>query len=106
MFKEYINYLKDNPQRYWFKAKLYGWGWTPARWPGWITLFVFIGLIILNSYRVDIRSHSVSDTLLNIIPETSILVLLLILICYLTGERPGWRWGFEKNTKGKVENKM
>jgi hypothetical protein len=32
LFKEYTDYLKDNPQGYWFKRKLYGWGWTPARW--------------------------------------------------------------------------
>ena len=30
MIKEYIAYLKDNPQGYWFKARLYGWGWAPA----------------------------------------------------------------------------
>ena len=30
MIKEYIAYLKDNPQGYWFKARLYGWGWVPV----------------------------------------------------------------------------
>ena len=30
MLKQYIAYLKDNPQGYWFKAKLYGWGWVPV----------------------------------------------------------------------------
>jgi len=40
MIKEYIAYLKDNPQGYWFKAKLYGWGWDPAIWQGWLVLLV------------------------------------------------------------------
>jgi len=26
MFKKSIDYLKDNPRGYWFKAKLRGWG--------------------------------------------------------------------------------
>ncbi len=27
MIKKYLNYIKDNPEHYWFKAKIYGWGW-------------------------------------------------------------------------------
>ena len=23
------------PQKLWFKAKLYGWGWYPCSWEGW-----------------------------------------------------------------------
>jgi hypothetical protein len=34
MFKKYIEYLKDNPQGYWFKRKVWGWGWTPVTWQG------------------------------------------------------------------------
>jgi hypothetical protein len=30
MIEEYKKYLKDNPEVYWFKAKLYGWGWFPV----------------------------------------------------------------------------
>lgn len=99
MIKEYIQYLKDNPEKYWFKAKLYGWGWTPARWQGWLVILIFVVLITINSYRIDSGSHSVSDTLLNFIPQTAILVLALILICYKTGEKPKWQWGPPKNDK-------
>ena len=45
MIKECIAYLKDNPRGYWFKAKLYGWGWVPVKWQGW--LGVVIGIAIL-----------------------------------------------------------
>jgi len=95
MIKEYIAYLKDNPQHYWFKRKLYGWGWTPATWQGWSLLLIFIALIVLNFFRIDLKSHSGSDTLISFIPETFILVFILITICWKFGERPRWQWGIK-----------
>jgi hypothetical protein len=93
LFKEYINYLKDNPEGYWFKRKIWGWGWTPARWQGWVTLLVFVAILVWNAYRIDSMSHSASDTLINFIPQTVVLTLILIFICYKTGEKPKWQWG-------------
>ena len=46
MIKEYVSYLKDNPNGYWFKRKLYGWGWTPATWQGWFAIGVYVLLIL------------------------------------------------------------
>ena len=99
MLKEYIAYLKDNPQGYWFKAKLYGWGWTPARWQGWLVSITFIILIVFNFFRIDTASHSASDTLINFFPQTLFFVLLLIFICWKTGEKPHWQWGLPKKNK-------
>jgi len=93
LIKEYTDYLKDNPEGYWFKRKLYGWGWTPARWQGWMVIAVFTALIVLNFYWVDANTHSVSDTLFAVLPRTVLLVLLLILVCYKKGESPRWMWG-------------
>ncbi|MEO8637411.1 MAG: hypothetical protein ABI430_00730 [Candidatus Taylorbacteria bacterium] len=99
MLKEYIAYLKDNPKGYWFKAKLYGWGWTPATWQGWLVLAVFLALITLNFFRTDSTQNSISDFLISFVPQTAILVLALIGICYLTGEKPKWQWGLNKQEK-------
>lgn len=96
VIKEYIKYLKDNPKGYWFKRKLYGWGWTPATREGWLVMFVFVVLVALNAGRIDSQSHSVSDTLINFIPQTFVLILVLLLICYKTGEKPRWQWGVPK----------
>lgn len=84
-----------NPSQrtYWFRAKSYGWGWVPATWHGWVILVVFIALIVGNVYRIDSRSHSASDTLIQAVPESIFLILILIGICWRTGERPQWRWG-------------
>lgn len=80
-------------QKLWFKTKRYGWGWTPATWQGWLVLVIFLALIIGNVLRIDATQHSNSDALMSILPQNAILVLVLILICYRTGEKPRWRWG-------------
>ncbi|HAO81675.1 MAG: hypothetical protein UV57_C0003G0009 [Parcubacteria group bacterium GW2011_GWD2_43_10] len=89
----YLEYLKDNPNKYWFRRKLYGWGWTPATWQGWLTLLIFILIIPLNFYRIDSVSHSASDTLINFIPQTLLLTILLLIVCFIKGEPPRWQWG-------------
>jgi hypothetical protein len=80
-------------QNYWFKNKSYGWGWYPATWEGWLVLFVYVVILVWRFTEIDRRSHSVSDTLINFVPFVGILTVALILICYKTGEKPGWHWG-------------
>ena len=92
-FKNYLAYLKDNPDNYWFRRKLYGWGWTPATWQGWLVLVFFIALIIYNFISIDQNSHSVSDTLRPFFIRLIIMLILLIGICWKTGEPPKWQWG-------------
>lgn len=99
LLKEHIEYLKNNPEGYWFKRKLYGWGWTPATWQGWLVLAVFIILITLNAFRIDFNSHSASDTLINFISQTIILGALFIWICLKKAERPRWQWGLRDEEK-------
>jgi uncharacterized membrane protein YhdT len=99
--QKYIEYLKDNPEKYWFKRKVFGWGWTPARWQGWVTLILFIVLIVGNAYRTNAQSLSTSDVPVAFLVQTLILVLILIAICYATGEKPRWQWGFPKETNSQ-----
>ena len=94
MFKKYIAYLKDNPEGYWFKRKIWGWGWTPVTWQGWATLFLYISAIIIIFKNVDAKSHSNSDTLIGTAPLFIVVTTLLIFICYRKGEKPKWQWGF------------
>lgn len=90
---KYLAYLRDNPNQYWFKRKVYGWGWVPATAEGWTTLLVFVGLLIGDFLRIDAASHSASDTLLNFLPQAFFLSCILIAICWQTGESPRWQWG-------------
>jgi hypothetical protein len=68
----------------WFKAKSYGWGWTPVTWQGWAVIGVYIGLLVLMMTRRDAVWQ---------LPAVVLLTGALISISYLTGEKPEWRWG-------------
>ncbi len=92
--------VQDASNKPWFVAKSYGWGWTPATWQGWLILAIFIAVIVLNLLRIDAYSESINTTLLHFIPQTFVLIAILILICWKKGEKPRWQWGeSDKNKK-------
>lgn len=93
MIKEYIEYLKDNPKGLWFKRKLYGWGWTPVKWQGWMVILVYVVVLVKLFVIFDSTSHSGSDTLIHMFLPWVMLTGLLIYICYRKGESPRWQWG-------------
>ncbi len=97
MLKKYFKYIKDNPHNYWFKAKLYGYGWTPVKWRGWLVLSIFLLFILWNASTLPI-SESVNEdaVLVWFLVKTFSAVLILVWICYLKGEKPRWRWGLPK----------
>lgn len=77
----------------WFRAKNYGWGWYPASWQGWLVIGIYIlivfGLIRLNEVGFETEDpESVTNTFLPVV----ILTAILILVSYLKGEKPEWRW--------------
>lgn len=99
-FKDCCSYLKDNPEGYWFKRKLYGWGWTPATWQGWAILFVFIAYI-MNVTINFVPNHEPNESeLIWFFAKVFGSVAILLVICYKTGESPKWMWGLpEKGRK-------
>jgi len=90
--KEHIEYLKDNPEGYWFKRKLYGYGWTPARPAGWITIGVYLVFLV----GVVMYAH---DNIIDTETPTRIIALiisatvLLLVVTWRTGEPLKWQWG-------------
>jgi uncharacterized membrane protein YhaH (DUF805 family) len=92
MFEEQIAYLKDNPKGYWFKARLYGWGWTPATWQGWLVLGVYLAIVVFLAVTLD-ESLSLSDALIRYFLPLVLLTALLIGVCFVKGEKPRWQWG-------------
>ncbi len=80
-------------EKLWFKAKRYGWGWTPVTWQGWVSILVFVVLTFWIYYPFDQEILSVSDITVRFLLPEAVLVGLLIWLCYKKGEKPGWRWG-------------
>ena len=91
-YERYSAYVKDNPKGYWFKAKLYGWGWTPVRWQGWAVIGVYIITTILFSLTIDNDSPP-REVMFTFVLPVVFLTVLLFRICYRKGERPHWQWG-------------
>ncbi len=77
----------------WFKSKLYGWGWTPTSWQGWLVTTAWIIINIKYFSIIEKNSHSGSNVLISFSPVFIISTVLLLIICYKKGEKPRWRWG-------------
>lgn len=91
-----MQYLKDNPQGYWFKAKLYGWGWVPATWQGWLVIVAYIIFILALVFirEEDIPGNPDSGSnFLTFAGPLIVLTVLLLVVVYKKGERPRWQWG-------------
>lgn len=82
-------------EKLWFKAKSYGWGWTPITWQGWVVVGIFF------VYAFSLASF-IGETFESRAGVTSFLFLMflglvpLLAICYAKGEPPSWRWGGKK----------
>ena len=77
--------------KYWFPAKRYGWGWgPPSSWQGWAVLAAYFGLVVVDVllFRPDRELHL-------FIAVAAFLTVLLVVVCWLKGEPPRWRWGKE-----------
>lgn len=65
----------------WFNARRYGIGWRPVTWQGWITSGAFVALVI-GATRVTGDAAAIATLV-------GLFVGLLVLVCYLTGGKPG-----------------
>lgn len=107
MFKKYLDYIRNNPNHYWFKRKVYGWGWVPATCQGWSATLLYIVLIfilvLVREEDIPGNLDSGSNFLVFGLPII-ILTALFILIVYKKGEKPKWQWGLPKDHDDNEEN--
>lgn len=77
------------PPSWWFPAKRYGWGWgPPCRWQGWVVLGIWFGVVLAAAPRIALRQGAAA-----VVGFVTLMSLVLMGICWLTGEPPRWRWG-------------
>lgn len=96
LIKEEIEYLKDNPKKLWFKRKLYGWGWTPATWQGWLATLLYVALIftlMLNREEAIPGNPDSGSNFLVLGLPLIVSTILFVLLAYKKGEKPKWQWG-------------
>ena len=96
---QYREYLRDNPKGYWFKRKLFGWGWVPALWQGWAVIGLFVLYIawVATGFANDADAGVVSnEEVTTFIIKIAIGVAVLLYVCYRKGEKPTWQWGVHK----------
>ncbi len=92
-FERCLAYLKNNPNGYWFKRKLYGWGWVPVRWQGWLVITIFIIFIWWSAADLTSSPYVTDAEFLRFFAKIIASVAVLVFICYKTGEKPRWQWG-------------
>jgi hypothetical protein len=78
-------------RKIWFPAKRHGWGWgPPCCWQGWVFFLIWLAALsggVFYFVRQGEQNPVVVYTF------AGVLLIVLILVCLLKGEKPGWRWG-------------
>lgn len=85
--------MENNTKKIWFRAKRYGWGWYPNSLEGWGVILLYTITVIFHFINIDRFSHSASDTMINFLIPFIINTIFLMIICFIKGEKPKWRWG-------------
>jgi membrane protein YdbS with pleckstrin-like domain len=76
-------------KEYWFPTKKYGWGWgLPTVWQGWVVLIAFAVGLTTAAVVLPPSRHPGAFALVMVVAS-----IFLVLVCYLKGEPPRWRWG-------------
>lgn len=71
---------------------MYGWGWQPVTWQGWLITALYLFAVLKSTWNLVPQGSASADfnmLAIRVLPPT----IFLLVICYLKGERPRWRWG-------------
>jgi hypothetical protein len=77
----------------WFKAKRYGFGWTPCAWEGWLVIVAYLLLVLWGGWFFDYTSSTEVTMAKYFGLYVFLLSTILVAISYFTGEKARWRWG-------------
>ena len=77
----------DTSRPYWFRAKRYGWGWTPATWQGWVFTLIWLAVTIPAVCWATFYNLLLAYAII------FVMIVLMLIVCYKKGPPPKWRWG-------------
>lgn len=90
--KVYVPYAQNNPKHLWFKRKIYGWGWTPVTWQGWLATVLYVALLVAFALTIDDNSPT-REVMFTFVLPAVLLTVAFIRLAYAKGEKPKWQWG-------------
>jgi hypothetical protein len=99
VIKEYIAYLKDNPEGYWFKREFFGAGrgWTPVKWQGWLTVLVFVAFMVWDALDLTKVPEPSNNMIAWFFIKMAVAVAVFFGICFKKGEKPSGSGGYLRN---------
>lgn len=77
--------MAEGSRKYWFRSK-YGFGWYPTSVRGFIVFFIYFAYLFYVFFWIDSNSASLLNTLIYLLPFLVSGTIILLFICYLTGE--------------------
>jgi hypothetical protein len=81
-------------QKYWFKRKRYGYGWTPSTWQGGVLVLAFVTVVFAVTLRLDGASDDdIAGRLAVFFAAIFISFLALLYISSKKAPTGRWRWG-------------
>ena len=83
--------MNNTSNELWFRRKIYGWGWFPITWQGWLVIALYVVAIITLALVLLPKNGQEFPGIF--IASVAILTIVLIVICYKKGEKPRWQWG-------------
>src|SRR4029078_11983755 len=85
--------MEREAHRYWFRAKRYGFGWTPSGWRGWAAVAVWaavFGALIAGASIAAAASAVLAAAFAGL---AVVVTALLAWVTWRRGEPARWRWG-------------
>lgn len=96
LWQQHIEYLKDNPEGYWFKRKLYGCGSTLATKESWTVTGIYI--LMIGLYVWQVIDISVTPSIKNLL-FILLVTILLVTLTWKKGKFLKWQWGKDLDNK-------
>lgn len=90
-------------EKYWFKRRRYGYGWTPVTWQGWTVVISWLLFIIVMSIVVLDDAEETPEVIWSYLALVALSIVPLILLSYLKGPSPKWRWGKKEDDDPKLD---
>ncbi len=86
--------MKDKSSKLWFKRRRYGWGWTPVSWQGWLSVAIFVAIVISSLFTLPMKPNEPTPgQILLLFMYIAGAGLILIGISFMKGPMPKFRWG-------------